>query len=1151
MKKIILSMAAAMITAVSHGQFFTNVSYRGAFGQGAGANWMTGWTNFDPRNAVYPGTGEPGGLAGKTRVDVGAATPGGDGYTHITSNTTWTSGNVYYLLGAVAVDAGITLTIQAGTVIRGVDNGGLGTPISVLVISRGATLNAVGTSTNPIIMTSAKVQGARESGDWGGLVLCGRAKVNLNKSPNLGGRNVEGTVTTAPGTASYYGTGAGSSIINDNESSGNIQYLRVEFAGDAQVAAQELNGIMLAGVGRGTTFQYIQVSYAEDDSFEWFGGTVNGKYLVAFGGVDDDFDVDEGFTGNVQFGFILRDPRFYDGTSGNNSNLFEMDNNTTSGGTATSDQTQYSPSPVTACVFSNITAIGPMRDTDADANVSPRFNGGWNARTNPGTAIFNSILIGTKNNVAISNTPTVSGASTVVQPSNWTKLSCDSLILRNSYLGMQNAAAANLVSSGGFAGTAADCQGAFPTRSTAELTTFLTNGTNSNTIEKTSLTAAYLGIASPWFTGTISSVPAQFDFTATSLSFTGVDPTLTAGSPFLGGASFTHPRLGIASLPNLTVSSAQNVFGNYNNVTVTGAGNASFTGNVAVAGTFTVNGGTVNFGANNVQGSGAFTIAAGSTISTSAAGGFANTGNGVTRNSGAKSLSDEANYTFNGTAAQSTGGFWTGGRDVTINNAAGVTLSSAATVGGALNLQAGTFNAGSNLLTINSTASRQGIIDNFSSGYTGSLSATSIKFRRFSGGGVANRNIAPPVAASASTTINSVFVPQGVSCGSLKEFDEPTNSWIPVDLADCGVQLDNSYGLGGPSLMAYAIGNKTFEFSGLPQTGTVTRSITRGTGTVPPAPFIAKGWNALQNPYPSAISWSTFDTPGNLAQSPCIAFVWNSSTSNYGTINTTGVTTGGANNNVAPGQGLLIRRGSVGTGNINFDNSMRVSGTTQTFIRQSFNIDQEIRMTLTGNGSEDEIMVGSGSDLQNVDKLFSPSEEAVSLFMPVAEEPLTTFVTHLSDNVIPVSVKIPANGYFTLKAGSIKGLPANAKVIVEDKFMNTFSELTEGSAYTFAGKTTDANRFAIHVQSSATSNGSVASTSLVYANGKTLSVKLTDKSTETSMVWVRDLSGKTVASFQFNGNELNKEVNVSAGIYTVTFQNGTQVKTQKVIFGNN
>jgi hypothetical protein len=236
-----------------------------------------------------------------------------------------------------------------------------------------------------------------------------------------------------------------------------------------------------------------------------------------------------------------------------------------------------------------------MRDTDADANVSPRFNGGWNARTNPGTAIFNSILIGTKNNVAISNTPTVSGASTVVQPSNWTKLSCDSLILRNSYLGMQNAAAANLVSSGGFAGTAADCQGAFPTRSTAELTTFLTNGTNSNTIEKTSLTAAYLGIASPWFTGTISSVPAQFDFTATSLSFTGVDPTLTAGSPFLGGASFTHPRLGIASLPNLTVSSAQNVFGNYNNVTVTGAGNASFTGNVAVAGTFTVNGGTVNF----------------------------------------------------------------------------------------------------------------------------------------------------------------------------------------------------------------------------------------------------------------------------------------------------------------------------------------------------------------------------------------------------------------------------------------------------------------------------------------------------------------------------------------------------------------------------
>lgn len=1145
-------MAAALISAASYGQFFTSVPYRGAFGVGAGANWMTGWTNFDPRNAVYPGTGEPGGLAGKTRVDVGVASPGGDGYTHITTNTTWTSGNVYYLLGAIAVDAGVTLTIQPGTIIRGVDNGGLGSPISVLVISRGATLNAVGTSTNPIIMTSANIQGNRNSGDWGGLVLCGRAKVNLNKSPNLGGRNVEGTVTTAPGTASYYGTGAGSSVVNDNESSGNIQYLRVEFAGDAQVLNQELNGVMLAGIGRGTTFQYVQVSYAEDDSFEWFGGTVNGKYLVALGGTDDDFDVDEGFTGNVQFGLAIRDPRFYDGTSGANSNFFEMDNNTTSGGNATSDQNQYSPGPVTGCVFSNITCIGPMRDTDADANVSPRFNGGWNARTNPGTAIFNSVFVGTKGSIAISNTSSITGATTINQPSNWTKLSCDSLILRNSYLGMQTGSVANLVSVGGFAGTAAECQGVFPSRTAAELETFLENGTNNNTIEKANLTASFLGIASPWFTGTISAVPAQFDFASTPLSFTGVDPTLTSGSPFATGAAFTHPRLGLVALPNLTVSAVQNVFGNYNNVTVTGTGNATFSGNIAVAGTFTVQtGATVNFGANNVQGTGAFNIQAGANITTSAAGGFANAGNGVTRNAGAKTLSNDANYTFNGTVAQSTGGFWTGGRDVTVNNAAGVTLSSAATIGGALNLQAGDFNCGSNLLTINSTSARQGVIDNFTSGFTGTLGTTSsIRFRRFSSAGVALRNVAPPVFSPANT-INSVFVPQAVSCGQLKEFDESTNTWIPVDLADCGVALDNSFGIGGPSLLAYAIGTKTFEFTGLPQSGTVVRSITRGPGTIPPAPFVAKGWNALQNPYPSLLNWSQFDTPGNLAQSPCIAFVWNSGTNNYGTINTSGVTTGGANNNIAPGQGLLIRRGSVGTGNVNFENSMRVTGSTQTFIRKSFGIEQEIRMTISGNGSQDEIMVGSGSDVQNIDKLFSPAEEAVSIFMPSEVEPLTTLVTHLSDNVIPVSVKVPANGYYTLKAESIKGLAANAKVFVEDKALNTFTEVNEGASYTFAGKTADANRFAIHVQSSATSNGHGSNSALVYAHGNKLSVRLADQASESSLITVRDLSGKSMASYQFKGSEFNKEVNLPNGIYTVTFQNGTQVKTQKVIFANN
>jgi len=1147
-----------MVSASSFGQFFTTTAYRGAFGTGAGANWMSGWTNFDPQNAVYPGNGSGENLAGKTRVDVGASSPGGDGYTHITSNTTWTSGNVYYLLGAVAVDAGVTLTIQAGTVIRGVDNGGAGTPISVLVISRGAQLNAQGTSSNPIVFTSAQPNGSRNSGDWGGLVICGRAQVNLNKSPNLGGRNVEGTVVTSPNTASYYGKGNGSTVVDDTESSGNMQYLRVEFAGDAAVAAQELNGIMLAGVGSGTTFEHIQVSYSEDDSFEWFGGTVNGKYLVAFGGVDDDFDVDEGYRGKNQFGFILRDPRFFDGTSGSNSNLFEMDNNTTTGTTATppssatSDQTQYSPSPVTSCVFSNITAIGPMRDGDADANVSPRFNSAWNARSNPATAIFNSIMIGTKGSIVISNTPVISGAPTSGQPSNWTKLSCDSLILKNSYLGMHTGAVASLVSAGGqgATNTAADCQSAFGTKDAATLEAFLESTTtysNNNTIEKASLTAATLGMTSPWFTGTISAIPTQYSFGG-GLSFTSVDPTLTSGSPFLSGASFSHPRLD-AALPNLTVNTATTgVFGQYNNVTVSGTGTATLSGNISVTGTLTVqNGGTLNMGTNAVVGAGALSIAAGANVSTAAVGGFANAGNGATRNSGAKTISNDANYTFNGTAAQNTGGSFTGGRDVTINNAAGVTLSSAATVGGKLNLQAGTFTAGNNLLTINSTSTRQGIIDNFTGGFTGSLSATSINFKVFAGSSTLG-NIAPAVISNANT-INSVIVPQGPTCAGVKEFDEFANNWIPVDVAGgaCTDPMINTPSvLSSSSLLVSGAGTKTYTFTGLPQTGTVTRSITRSTGTVPPAPFVARGWNALANPFAAPINWGSFDNAGNLAQSTCVGYVWNSSSKNYGTISPAGVVTGGVNVNIAPGQGMLVRRSSVGTGNVTFDPAIRVSSTTRTYVREAV-ASQEIRVELKGLESSDEVMIASGNDVVNVDKYFSPAEGSVSLFIPNGEEGLTTLATELSEKTIPLSIRTE-EGAFSLSFNTLNGVKEGYQVVLEDKLNNKFQTIQEGAVYSFYSRGENAARFALHIQQEGLET--VANSSLVYSAGNQIEVRL-QNSNDNNLVQIRDLSGRLVSSFTFAGSSLSRSINLPNGVYAVTLSNNGLVKTQKVLFGNN
>ncbi len=1146
MKKTFLSMAAVLISAASFGQFFTSTTYRGAFGVGSGANWMTGWTNFDPANAVYPGNGAGESLAGKTRVDVGTTTDA-DGYFHITSNTTWSNTNVYYLNNPVAVDDGVTLTIQAGTYVRGLNNA---IP-TCLVVSRGGKLNAIGTASQPIVMTSAAPNGSRNTGDWGGLVVCGKAKVNLNKSPNLGGRHVEGTVTTAPGTASYYGTGNGSSTINDADNSGTIRYVRVEFAGDATVANLELNGIMLAGVGSGTAFDHVQVSYSKDDSFEWFGGTVDGKYLVAFGGTDDDFDVDEGFRGRIQFGFILRDPRFCDyGSSAGSSNFLEMDNNTTSGGNATSDQTQYSPQPTTSCVFSNITAIGPLRAGEAITSVSDRFGSGVNARTNPATAVFNSIIMNARGAVVVSNTPSITGASTVANPSNWTKFSCDSLVYRNNAFLLDPANSSATVSVGGQAGTAADCQNAFPTKTIAELETFLENGSNSNLIDKSSTAAGTIGLTAPYYTGTLTTVPPTVgNFTNGPISFASIDPTLTGGSPFATGAAFTHPRLGIASVPSITISSPQTLFGTYVNVTVTGTGTATLSGNVAVSGAFTVqNGGTAVLGTNNIQGTGTMVINSGANVSTAAAGGFANAGNGVTRNSGTKTLSNDANYTFNGTTAQNTGGFWTGGRNVTINNAAGVTLSSAATVGGILGLTSGTFTAGNNLLTIGSSATRQGIIDDFTG--SGTLSATSILFKRFAGSGILT-SVAPAVISNANT-INSVVVPTGPSCSGVKEFDEFSNSWIPVDIGGgaCADPMVNTPSvLSGNSLLAFGYGGKIYTYSGLPQTGNQVRSITRSTGTVPPAAFVARGWNALSNPYAAPISWSTFDTPGNLGQSSCIGYVWNSLTSNYGTISPAGVVTGGANNTVAPGQGILIRRSSVGTGNVTFEPSMRVSSSTQTYVRESVSgLSQEIRLNLNGSESADEIMIASGDVAMIVEKFFSPADNAVSMFIPNGNEPLTALATELNDNVIPVSIKVATDGFYTISASSIKGLPSNAKVFIEDKTSNRFQELNEGSVYSFNATTSDAARFALHIQSSSASS-SLNESALIYASGNVATVRLSDAATST--VTISDLTGRKVSQSTFEGDTFSTVVNAPAGVYTITVSNGTMVKTQKVILGSN
>ncbi|AWI25110.1 T9SS type A sorting domain-containing protein [Flavobacterium pallidum] len=313
MRKIYLLGLLMMIGNLLNAQI-QPTSYRGAFAPAPAAMWTDSWTNYDPQNTAYPAP----------TVTVNSA---------ITTNTTWTSGNTYLLSGLVYVKNGATLTIQPGTKILG-DNSG-----SALVITRGAKINATGTAASPIVFTSDKSAGSRNKGDWGGIILLGKGSFNINGGVN----NIEGITASAD---TQYGGGANP---DDNDNSGTLKYVRIEFGGYVFAPNNEINGLTFGAVGRGTTIDYVQVSFSNDDAFEWFGGSVNCKHLVSYRNLDDDFDTDNGFNGNVQFALSVRDPQIADAPAVSTSEGFESDNNAT-GSTV---------SPFTSAIFSNLTMVGP------------------------------------------------------------------------------------------------------------------------------------------------------------------------------------------------------------------------------------------------------------------------------------------------------------------------------------------------------------------------------------------------------------------------------------------------------------------------------------------------------------------------------------------------------------------------------------------------------------------------------------------------------------------------------------------------------------------------------------------------------------------------------------------------------------------------
>ncbi|ESU29721.1 hypothetical protein FLJC2902T_01950 [Flavobacterium limnosediminis JC2902] len=233
---------------------------------------------------------------------------------------------VYKLTGKIQVNSGATLIIPAGTKIEGMN----GTS-SYIAVAQGGKINVLGTASSPVVFTSGKTNKA--PGDWGGLVICGKAPINIGST----------TAQSEVADLTYGGT-----ISNDN--SGVLQYLRIEYAGAAFNATKEFNGISFFGVGSGTVVENVEAYHGADDGFEFFGGTVNTTKLVSIGNEDDQFDWTEGWNGTNSNWYGKLD--FGKGNRGIEADNYEFN---------------FDASPTSNPTISNITLIGP--GSTADANI--------------------------------------------------------------------------------------------------------------------------------------------------------------------------------------------------------------------------------------------------------------------------------------------------------------------------------------------------------------------------------------------------------------------------------------------------------------------------------------------------------------------------------------------------------------------------------------------------------------------------------------------------------------------------------------------------------------------------------------------------------------------------------------------------------------
>ena len=292
-----LEFVTSQLAAYS-GDFFDEVAYKGAFDPSGTATWMDGWTLLS-RGGYLGGTAS-GAAAYSADEITGDASILVELPQEIDGNRTLSADSIYRIDGYTFVENG-ELAMEAGTRVIAETDPSTGDPISALIITRSATINAMGSAEAPIILTSENDTGGlneNSAGEWGGLVVLGEGRVNKEGASLL---QIEGIATNIP---ALYGQENGEFIDDDN--SGTIQYVSIRYTGDAIAPGNELQGLTLGGVGSGTTIQYVESFASSDDGIEIFGGSPNIKYFAVGFAQDDSYDFDLGFNGNIQFAYALQ-----------------------------------------------------------------------------------------------------------------------------------------------------------------------------------------------------------------------------------------------------------------------------------------------------------------------------------------------------------------------------------------------------------------------------------------------------------------------------------------------------------------------------------------------------------------------------------------------------------------------------------------------------------------------------------------------------------------------------------------------------------------------------------------------------------------------------------------------------------------------------